>query len=142
MRKISFILDSSALLAHLKGEVGGDFVAKALSAGVGISEVNYIEVVTRLLDDGYSLNRAVSIIDGLMEHFGTVFPLVKTISIRAAELRIPTKSAGLSLADRICIACAEWMSVPVLTADREWGKKSVLSAINTDVILIRGSTQK
>ncbi len=41
-------------------------------------------------------------------------------AVAAAELRIPTMAAGLSLGDRACLALGQRMGLPVLTTDRVW----------------------
>jgi PIN domain nuclease of toxin-antitoxin system len=42
------------------------------------------------------------------------------LSMNAGLLRPLTKSAGLSLGDRACLALARHKNVPVLTTDRAW----------------------
>ena len=39
---------------------------------------------------------------------------------RSAELRLATRTAGLSLGDRACLALAAELGAPALTADRSW----------------------
>jgi ribonuclease VapC len=43
---------------------------------------------------------------------------------RAGALRPATKSLGLSLGDRACLALAQRVGLPVLTADRTWASRS------------------
>ncbi|WP_319993753.1 PIN domain-containing protein [Deinococcus aetherius] len=45
-------------------------------------------------------------------------------ALNAARLRPLTKSAELSLGDRYCLALAQRLGVPVLTADRAWSSLS------------------
>ena len=40
-----------------------------------------------------------------------------------------TRGAGLSLGDRYCLALAQRLGVPVLTADQQWANVSVGIAI-------------
>jgi ribonuclease VapC len=42
-----------------------------------------------------------------------------------ASLRVPTRTAGLSLADRSCLATARRLNLPVLTADGNWSAVDV-----------------
>jgi PIN domain nuclease of toxin-antitoxin system len=53
--------------------------------------------------------------------------------IAVARLRLATKAQGLSLADRACLALAERLEVPAVTADGEWAKADV----DAEVRLIR-----
>jgi PIN domain nuclease of toxin-antitoxin system len=48
------------------------------------------------------------------------------------RLRSATRSAGLSLGDRACLALAERLGMVALTADRAWGTLQV--GIQVDVI--------
>lgn len=113
-----YVLDSSALLAVLFVEPGGDIVADAITHAI-ISAVNTAEVVTKLVDKGLQLSdasRAVGIFQIQTEPFDTQQALA------AAALRAPTSKHGLSLGDRACLALASKLSAPVLTADKAWGK--------------------
>jgi ribonuclease VapC len=51
-------------------------------------------------------------------------------------MRSLTRSAGLSLADRLCLALARRLKAKVLTADRAW--TLVAEPLGLDVGLIRG----
>ena len=67
-----------------------------------------------------------------------VFPLVPfddDLAIRAALLLPATRSAGLSLGDRACLALAERSGVPALTADTAWS--GVAEVTGVVVTLIR-----
>jgi len=48
------------------------------------------------------------------------YPLSDSEVVEIARLRSVTKSAGLSLGDRSCLALARRLGLPVLTADRAW----------------------
>ena len=52
-----------------------------------------------------------------------------------AELRLLTKSAGLSLGDRACLGLAKLMNGTAVTADRLW--TDVAQAVGVKVVLIR-----
>jgi PIN domain nuclease of toxin-antitoxin system len=54
-----------------------------------------------------------------------------------AELWQPTRRAGLSLADRACLALARRLGVAAHTADRDWRKV----AVGVEVVLIRSDAQ-
>ena len=55
---------------------------------------------------------------------------------QAGLMRSLTRSAGLSLADRLCLALAHRLKAKVLTADRAWAL--VAEPLGLDVMLIRG----
>jgi PIN domain nuclease of toxin-antitoxin system len=42
------------------------------------------------------------------------------LALRAGALRPSTRSRGLSLDDRACLASAQELGLPVVTADRTW----------------------
>ncbi len=63
------------------------------------------------------------------------------LSLPQADLTAPfmrslTRSAGLSLADRLCLALACRLKAKALTADRAW--TLVAEPLGLDVVLIRG----
>lgn len=47
-------------------------------------------------------------------------PRSMAMSWEAGALRAATSKAGLSLADRFCLALAKRMKIPVYTADKVW----------------------
>ena len=124
-----FVLDSSAVLALILEEAGGDVVYAAL-AGSLMSTVNSSEVLLKLIDKGLSREQALTQFSHLNianHDFGLEH------AITAATLRISTKDAGLSFGDRACLALALTEGLPVLTGDRDWLRVSV----GVDVRLIR-----
>lgn len=114
------VIDASVVLAVLKGEPGGERLAD-LRAGRLISSVNLTEVVSRLLDLEFSDRQALSMVEALGL---TVVPFDAQTAVRAGLLRSKTRVAGLSLGDRACLALAATLSLPVLTADRNWDRIS------------------
>ena len=57
----------------------------------------------------------------------------------AAGLILPaTRPAGLSFGDRACLALANRLNVPALTADSAW--RGVARTIGVEIELIRGET--
>lgn len=119
---MTVVLDASALLAHLKAEPGGEVVRDILRNGAHISAANWAEVLTKLADAGEDPNVAVNRMhqQGLLNQALVIHPLDDEQALRVAQLRLPTRSAGLSLADRACLALAETLSLPAYTADRSW----------------------
>ncbi len=115
-------LDASALLACLQDEPGADLVADAIAAGSAMSTVNLAEALAVAAMHGAPADDlAVSMTDrGLLGAAITVHPFTQPDAIEAARLRALTCHAGLSLADRACLALATRLSLPVVSADRDW----------------------
>lgn len=125
----SAILDASAVLAHIRGERGSDGIAQ-LSADAFMSAVNLAEVISKLMERGLSAEQA----DAIVYRYGfDVVPFDEALARRTGALRPETKSLGLSLGDRACLALAQREGLPVLTADRSWAKL----AIGVEVKVIR-----
>lgn len=113
----SCVLDASALLALLQSEPGSATVADGVSQGAVISTVNLSEVVAKLSERGMSGDSIRSVLDPLGID---VRAFDADLAYRAGLLRPPTRSAGLSLGDRACLALSQTLQLPVLTADRLW----------------------
>ncbi len=115
-RSLAFVLDASALLAMLQGERGGERV-EAVLEHVVISAVNWSEVVQKAAARGVP-------VDGLREDLRAlgmaVLPFDPVDGEAAAALWPTTRSRGLSLGDRACLALAKRLGIPALTADRVW----------------------
>jgi PIN domain nuclease of toxin-antitoxin system len=110
------VLDASAILALLNGEMGAETVMAVLGDSI-VSAVNYAEVVSKLIERGGTLAQArtaLEIIDLAVSDFDVA------LAERVATLRAETRHLGLSLADRACLALAERENAPAFTADRSW----------------------
>jgi PIN domain nuclease of toxin-antitoxin system len=115
------VLDASALLAFLFNEHGAEIVEKELSQGALITTVNFCEVLSKLEERGVPVNDAC-------EHFlsrGLLYALeIVDFDIEqakeAARLRTRTRSLGLSLGDRACLALASLTGSTAITADVSW----------------------
>ena len=116
------VLDASALLAYLADETGAELVADAIAGGATISTVNLAEVLSMLAARGGDPAAVAGDLTsrGLLDGAIAVEPFTTTDAIEVARLRPLTHSAGLSLADRACLALARRLSTPVLTADQAW----------------------
>ncbi len=110
------VLDATALLALLQEEPGADMVADAIPHAA-ISAVNLAEVVGKLMDAGMPEEAIRAALTGLGIE---VIPFDEDLAYRAGLLRPLTRSAGLSLGDRACLALGHRLGRPVLTADRAW----------------------
>ena len=112
----SIVFDASVILAHLNGETGAGRAAAFLGDAV-MCAVNYSEVVAKLVERGAS----VSVIRPALSLYGLqIVPFDEDLAERAGGLRARTRAFGLSLGDRACLALAERLRLPVLTADRVW----------------------
>ena len=117
-RTYDTVLDASALLAALRSEPGAAIVAKAFETDeVAISAVNHSECVAKLMEGGMKPD---DIDEALAPLSLTVVVFDEEQSWTAAELRATTRSYGLSLGDRACLALATVSEARVLTADRAW----------------------
>ncbi|MCK6563209.1 MAG: type II toxin-antitoxin system VapC family toxin [Dehalococcoidia bacterium] len=113
------VVDSSAILAYLQSEPGMDLVESAVerSGDIIVASINFAEVVSKLVDRGAG---ETSIRSGLAALDLVVHPLDEALAYAAGLLRASTRSAGLSLGDRACLALGMQLRLPVLTADRSW----------------------
>jgi ribonuclease VapC len=115
---VSAVFDASAVLAILNDEPGAHRARSFLRGGI-ISTVNVVEVGTRLVDKGATPEVARA---GLRFLKLKVVDFDVRLGELAVELRSLTRSIGLSLADRACLALATRERLPALTADRVWAE--------------------
>ncbi len=125
------VLDASALLALLKAEPGADAVLEAIAES-HISAVNLAEVVSHFVHAGMPQQEVRAMLKPL--------PMVtdavdEEMAFVAGELRAVTARAGLSLGDRFCLALAQRLGVPAMTADRQWHE--IADAVAVPIIFIR-----
>lgn len=126
-----FVLDASALLALLDGEPGQHEVERTLP-GASMSAVNLAEAISKLAERGMPPDRA---------HAGAVAVGVRVVAFDeeqaavAGALRPITRSAGLSLGDRCCLALARIRGAVALTTDRSW--QGVAAAAGVSVRNVR-----
>jgi PIN domain nuclease of toxin-antitoxin system len=112
----SAVLDASAVLTLLQNEPGAPIVQAAIQAGAALGAVNLAEVISKLAERGMALPDIDSAVDGLALD---IVPLDGALARRIGALRPLTRSAGLSLGDRACLALAS-SGLPALTTDRQW----------------------
>jgi PIN domain nuclease of toxin-antitoxin system len=122
------VLDSSAILAVVFNERGGDRVLPLLDGGL-LSAVNLAEVHTRLLLHGAGADFAWR----RVKEFGCEICFFDDQQARvAAELVAQTRPYGLSLGDRACLALAIKRKSAVYTTDAAW--KNLQLGIKVEVI--------
>lgn len=125
------VLDASALLAVYFDEPGAD-VTEAVGDRSAMSAINWAEAAQRIHERGGDVAafRSTVIESGLL-----IEPLSLADADHAAELRGATRVAGLSLADRCCLALAARLECPAYTADAAWER--VADGLPVAVRLIR-----
>lgn len=115
----------------MEQEPGAAIVAGALRGSI-ISSVNWAEVATFYARLGGSA-------DSIEQHLGLLPVLVvdatHSLALAAGAISPMTRSAGLSLGDRFCLALARVEGVPAMTADKAW--RTVADAVGVEVRLIR-----
>ena len=111
------VLDSSVVLAKFLGEPGADAIPDDAVATGRISAVNLSEVVAKLAERGVPSAQIAEVAETLRRR-SHAFDAEQAVA--AGLLRPATLPAGLSLGDRACLALAQALGAPVLTADRAW----------------------
>lgn len=118
-------------MAVLHAEDGASVVIEAIGEGAAVSVVNWAEVLSKLAEAGKNPEVAAA---ELRRAEGTrralsIEPLTAADCVAVARLRPVTRRQGLSLADRACLALAERLDVPALTADRKWLEADVAAEV-------------
>ncbi|MDP2259799.1 MAG: type II toxin-antitoxin system VapC family toxin [Caulobacter sp.] len=122
---MSDVFDSSALLAFLFREPGGEAVGSRISGG-RISAVNAAEVIAKLVDRGYRDEAALAVWSELAMN---VIDYDLEQAKQSGLLRRSTRSLGLSLADRACLTLAARLGATAVTADRAWVRQDLGIAV-------------
>ncbi len=126
------VLNASALLALFNDEPGTGEVINAFNQPYLFSAVNHTEVLTKLLDKGLSPADAATVMTSVELQ---LVAFDETQSADAAWLRNASRTVGLSLGDRACLALARARKAVVLTADKPW--LQVVKAVGVEVRCIR-----
>lgn len=116
-----WVLDASAVLALLGNERGTERVRDTLGSAA-MSAVNLAEVLTKLADRGVTESELRVIRTSLDID---VRSFDENAAWCASSLRAITRSRGLSIGDRACLALALEERLPVLTTDRAWSALDV-----------------
>jgi len=126
------VLDASALIAALLGEPGEEKVRAATAVGAAFCTVNLSEVFSHFARRGHSRE---SILDLLSPLPIEIVPFDAVLAATTGMLVNETRSVGLSLGDRACLALAQHRDAQVLTADRAWSKLG--RTLGLDIVMIR-----
>ena len=113
------VLDTSALLAILHGEPGAEMFTKKLGLleSAAMSSVNIAEAYGKLVGRGIGPEDAWEAV---------IAPVPEILDFDTEQARIAgsllpqTRSLGLSLGDRACLALGIALKAPVYTADQAW----------------------
>ena len=112
------VLDASALLAVLRAERGAERVEPHLE-GARIGAVNLSEVVAQLIKEGVpeaEIRRAIGRLELDVHAFDQEDAYIAGILCRS------TSALELSFGDRACLALAQSLNAPALTANRSWAQ--------------------
>ena len=109
------VLDASAVLALLQQEPGHTLVAPFVGRAAW-STVNLCEVAGKLTDRGVPALEVQEVLDALSL---TAHDFDVELGLAAAELRRITP-VSLSVGDRACLALAQRLNLPAVTAERQW----------------------
>jgi len=126
-----YLLDTSALIALIKKEDGYETIDNII-ANSAISSVNLSELVAVLARSGVSNADIDEIIKDIVPE---IIPFCEDTSIKAGKLLNITKTYGLSLGDRACIATGDFYKMEIHTTDKIWSK--LQSDITTKITVIR-----
>ena len=115
------VLDASALLAILHEEPGAEIFAQQfdLLENANMSAVNIAEAHGKLVGMGIAYEDAWrAVIAPIPEIADFDTEQAKIVGSMVAQ----TRSLGLSLGDRACLALGVALKAPIYTADRAWKK--------------------
>lgn len=113
---MTVVMDTSAVLAALRDEIGADKATQLMSVAK-ISSVNVVEIVGKLVDFGLEPDDA----ERDFRDIGLqIVVFDEEMAVTAGRLRATTRHLGLSLGDRACLALAIHEKASVITADRAW----------------------
>lgn len=113
------VLDASAILAILDREPGAEKLTAELLDHAVVSAVNLAEIQTVLVSRGQAHDEAWLDACGLVRDVASFTEDQARIT---GSLVDQTRSLGLSLGDRACLALGLQLGAPVYTADRAWKK--------------------
>ena len=117
MKSSRVVLDASAMLAVIHKEDGSDRLPLELLMNAVVSTVNLAEVQSKLVSKDWDPEAAWEDAKAVIHE---AEPFTTGHARMAGSLIAQTRSLGLSLGDRACLALAIELKAPVYTADRSW----------------------
>lgn len=117
------------MIAFRFNEPGADVVRPYMTAAA-ISSVNFAEVVSFARQQGFAVEEIAKLVG---EQKLEIVPFTAEHALYAGDLVSATRSYGLSLGDRACLALARLLNLPVITADKIWATLN----LGVEVRLIR-----
>ncbi len=130
----AFVLDASATLAFLNDEPGRAYVQSALQLSCVMSSVNLAEVISKLRERGTDEMEVDRRIGRFLALGCKVAAFGHDLAALTGHLRPETRSFGLSLGDRACLALSLQINRPVLTTEHQWEQ---LDRHKFSIVLIR-----
>ncbi len=121
------VLDASAVLALLFDEPGADTVAEHIATGATMSTVNLAEVATVLVRNGRDPNTVLDLLWTQVD----VLAFTDADALTTAQLYPLVSPRGLSLGDRACLALAQRLDAPAVTAEHLWADLDLDITIDT-----------
>ena len=128
MNKI--ILDASAILAVINGEPGHERLTPELLSIAAASTVNLAEVQAKLVSRGWDPDEAW---EDATSPVREIVPLDEDLAKSCGSLIAQTRTLGLSLGDRACLATGIQLKATIYTAEASWKKLS----ISVPIIVLR-----
>jgi len=112
-------LDASAILAFIQGEPGSEKLTPKLLSAAVCGAVNVAEVHGKLVGRGWPIDEAW---EDATSPLQDVIPFDLSQARLAGSLVAQTRTLGLSLGDRACLALAITLKAPVYTTEQAWKK--------------------
>jgi predicted nucleic acid-binding protein len=117
----SYLLDTSALVAHFLGQPGGDFVADCLRKGqAAVCALTVVEFQALLKRQGLPQARRQQVWSLFREVIVSVFPVDEDVAALAVQLR-DEAATRIPLADACIAACAVRHQLILLHSDSHYG---------------------
>ena len=113
------VLDASAVLAIINAEPGSEKLTPDLLEDAVSSTVNLAEVHGKLVSRGWTADEAW---EDASSPIHEAMPFDEQHARIAGDLITQTRSLGLSLGDRACLALGLTLNAPVFTAEKAWKK--------------------
>lgn len=131
------VADTSAIIAYLRFEPGAEQVAACLPR-IRLAMVNVAEIVAVM--SRHKVSRPW-IEENILRVFPEILPFDLQQAFLCGELEALTRSKGLSLGDRACLAAGMVHGWPVLTAESRWTEINwKASGYEPDIRLIRSNS--